>query len=214
MTSPGDITPLDPDVFLERQPKKRLAAHDELISSLLRKGWSAYMIWRYLNDECAVVISRTAVYNACVRLKKSSVAPGGRAPTLSGKAPSTPATSAATDEAKTSAQTPSNDPVGGNLKAVSRADPHPHPEETVPRRAPDQNDGPDRPAFDSKEDGPPPKISRPGHSMSGPGRGYIRPYDRDDPALIAAAEEERKSWKKGGRDNQTNTSDHKGRQDG
>lgn len=214
MTSPGENPLLDPDVFLRlKKPRTKLAAHDQLIAGLLQKGWTAYMIWRYLSEECQIVVSRTAVYNACVRLKEAPQPAVRRPSALSGTGLSTPRASAVNEVATTPVQTPSKNPVGGNLKTVPRPEPQPQSLETIARRSADQNDGLDKPVFVSKPHGLPPTIATPRHSVTRPSSPLMHRYDRDDPALVRAAEEEREFRRNLARDNQTITSDNKGAQD-
>jgi hypothetical protein len=52
----------DPDDYLRRQRyRKKLHAHAELVKLLLAKGFTAYMVWRYLNEEVGLKVSRNTV---------------------------------------------------------------------------------------------------------------------------------------------------------
>lgn len=142
MTSPGENAPLDPEAFLRlRKRRNKLAAHDQLIADLVQKGWTAYMIWRYLSEECQIGVSRTAVYKACVRLKEATVAPSGMASTLRGSGAGAPGTAGASQDAATSVQnSASTVPADGTINAVTHTEPQA--EQTTPIGDPDQKAGP------------------------------------------------------------------------
>jgi hypothetical protein len=58
----------DPADFKKQSKiRSKLREREDLIDSLLRDGWSAYLIWRYLNEKCDEKVSRTTVYECCVR---------------------------------------------------------------------------------------------------------------------------------------------------
>ncbi|TDF99885.1 hypothetical protein E1N52_43225 [Paraburkholderia guartelaensis] len=68
----AEVRLIDPEEFLRRRRHKgKLAQHEKLIIELLAKGFSSYMVWRYLAENGVIEVGESTVLRFTRRLKDS-----------------------------------------------------------------------------------------------------------------------------------------------
>ena len=83
MNKPEMTAPPSPEDFLQQARTRiggrpsQLPDHTALILQLLATGYSAYLVWRYLNEVSGVKVGRTAVWKFCRGLRRTTDARGG-----------------------------------------------------------------------------------------------------------------------------------------
>ncbi|SDR60957.1 hypothetical protein SAMN05445850_7465 [Paraburkholderia tuberum] len=182
---------LDPEVFLRKKaPRSKLQVHEDLIRDLIAKGFSAYMVWRYLVEVRNLKVCENTVrtFTKKLRVERASGARQQQA-TSKDTENSTFQTDAGGQEVATRpmvraqlkdaaflATDPTIDSATQDLLSRSF--------EQDPSPAAAANDAPVTSTFPSKDETWGSKISTPESSAIAPGPDVIKKFDPNDRRFI------------------------------